>query len=277
MTHATQSDFQLVEEIVQNAHSSFSLGMKALPAGRRGYLFAIYAYCRVLDDIADEEGSEESKLGELANWRNKIDQTLEGKPDCSITRILCDAVSKFSIPTIELYKLIDGMEADARGPIQKPSWDELYDYCRCVAVSVGLLSLPIFGRDDEEAQAFAIELGFALQLTNILRDVAEDWEIERLYLPAESLDEHQVDGIASSSLHKVLKDVSIKIDAHYEKAEQILKSCGQENLRPAMMMMAVYKQLFEKMKRRGWHQIEPRVRLSTMEKAMTVTKMLAFG
>ncbi len=273
MTHATLHDFQYVEEIVQNASSSFSLGMKALPEGRRGYLFAIYAYCRVLDDIADEEDSQENKLKNLQMWRGKVDALIEGKPDCEITRILCDAIALHHIPEDELYLLIDGMEADALGPIRSPSWDDLYTYCRQVAVSVGLLSLPVFGRTDKGAQEFGLELGYALQFTNILRDVAEDWEIDRLYVPAI----HDVTDIHSPNLSLALSDVAQKAEQHYLKAEQLLSEIGSENLKPALLMMVVYKKLFEKMKARGWQTIQPRMRLSTAEKAFTVMKYMAVG
>ena len=270
MTHATLSDFRYVEDVVRRAKSSFALGMKALPEGRRGYLFAIYAYCRVLDDIADEEDTVENKLLKLKDWRKKVDEMLHGRPSCEITRVLCDGIEKHNIPTEELYHLLDGMEADANGPIQSPTWDELYQYCRQVAVSVGLLSLPVFGRSDEGAQKFGLEVGYALQLTNILRDVAEDWEIKRLYVPAI----HGVDNVNSPNLHLAMAEIADKAQAHYEKAENLLPEIGTENLQPALMMMAVYKKIFEKMKKRGWHKITPRVRLSTAEKAFTVMQYL---
>jgi len=270
MTHATLKDFRVVEEIVQQAHSSFALGMKALPEGRRGYLFAVYAYCRILDDIADEEGTKEFKRSELKKWHQKVDELVAGKPSCAVTRILCDAIDLHKIPTEELYLLLEGMEADANGPIQSPTWDELYEYCRKVAVSVGLLSLPIFGRIDKGAQDFALELGYALQFTNILRDVAEDWEDERFYLPSP-------EGINSPHLSTVMSEVAAKTDEHYKKAEDLLSEIGSDHLQPALMMMEVYRTLFEKLKRRGWHKITPRMRLSIFEKGFVMAKCLARG
>lgn len=277
MTQVLATDFKYVEDVVLQSKSSFALGMKALPAGRRGYLFAIYAYCRILDDIADEAGARDQKLADLAQWRGKIDRMLKGQPDCAVTRVLYEAVERFKIPSDEFYKVIEGMEADVRGPIQRPNWDQLYAYCRCVAVSVGLLSLPIFGRTDDSAQQFAIELGYALQFTNILRDVAEDWSEDRFYLPDECLTEFGVEDIKSPHLNKVLAEVAGKAEAHYLAAERLIEQAGSANLKPALLMMVVYKKLFEKMKQRGWSKIEPRMRLSTLEKAMTVSKLMAFG
>lgn len=159
MTRPSSTDFEYVENVVREAKSSFAMGMKALPKDRRGYLFAIYAYCRILDDIADNALPREEKLKQLNEWRIKVTQLIDGKPSCAITRILYEAINRFKIPQDELYQLIEGMEADVRGPIYAPCWDDLYDYCRKVAVSVGLLSLPIFGRKDQGAQDFAFRIG----------------------------------------------------------------------------------------------------------------------
>ncbi|SCA54946.1 putative phytoene synthase [Candidatus Terasakiella magnetica] len=274
MTHASPKDFDFVETIVKESKSSFAAGMKVLPVERRGYLYAIYAYCRVLDDIADEDDLRENKLAELKNWRTKIDETLKGKPDCAITRILADGIKIYDLPTQELYNLIDGMEADANGPINKPTLEELYQYCRNVAVSVGLLSLPVFGRTDEGAKEFAIELGYALQLTNILRDIPEDESIGRIYLPSDLLEKHHVESLQSSELSKVLKEIAQLAQNHYDRTEILLKKIGSQNLLPAQMMKAGYYKIFEKMQKRGWHILSPRIRLSKTEKAFMVMRML---
>jgi len=274
MTRPSSTDFEYVENVVRAAKSSFAMGMKALPKDRRGYLFAIYAYCRMLDDIADTPLPREEKLQQLNEWRVKVTQLIEGKPSCAITRILCEAIKRYDVPKGEFYQLIDGMEADVLGPIHAPCWADLYDYCRKVAVSVGLLSLPIFGRTDQGAQDFALELGYALQLTNILRDVVEDDQVGRLYLPQESLQKHQVEGIVSPNLNLVLADVAVKTEQHYKNAEKLLKQIGSTNLKPAVLMKQAYQKIFKKMQRRGWRKITPRMGLSKTEKAFLVMELL---
>jgi len=274
MTFATPQDFRFVESVVEKARSSFGMGMKALPQSKRGYLFGIYAYCRVLDDIADSDLSRDSKTKHLDQWKIKVDELIAGRPTCEITRILTDAIDKFNLPTDEFYMLIDGMRVDALGPVVQPSWDELYDYCRKVAVSVGLLSLPIFGRDDEGAREFGIELGYALQLTNILRDVEEDYAIGRTYLPSDEMTRYEVKDIHSDNLHNVLEAVAEKVRYHYSRADELLGEIGKIDLLPAMMMKEAYHTIFKKMERRGWYKISPRMRLSTTEKAFLVMKML---
>lgn len=276
MTFALPNDFKVVEDIVEKSSSSFSLGMQALPADRRGYLFAIYAYCRILDDIADDIEDRDEKIELLDQWREKIDQMVIGKPSCEVTRILYDAVTDHHVPSDELYVLIEGMKADALGPIVTPSWDDLYTYCRQVAGSVGLLALPLFGRKDEGAKEFAIELGYALQLTNILRDVSEDYDIGRVYLPKEPWEQNQVTDLNSPEIKNVLQAVADRAQEHYVNAEKKLREIGSYDLKPAILMMVVYRKLFEKMKKRGWHILTPRMRLSTMEKMMTMTRVLSY-
>lgn len=281
MNLATQSDFQFVENMVTQSKSSFAMGMKALPRDRRGYLFAIYAYCRILDDIADEAGLRDQKLADLDLWKKRVDNMISGKPECEITRVLHDAMQNYDLPHDELYQVIEGMKADVLGPIQAPTWPELQTYCRQVAVSVGLLSLPVFGRTDDLAKQFGVELGHALQLTNILRDVSEDSLEGRLYLPRELLEKNNISYLAeeavTADLSNVMAEVANKAQEHYENADRILSESGSKNLQPALLMMAVYRKLFEKMQRRGWHKITPRMRLSTTEKAFAVMKYLTWG
>lgn len=274
MTKPSRQDFRYVESVVKQARSSFAIGMKALPKDRRGYLFAIYAYCRILDDIADGGLSPEDKLAQLDIWQGKIDQMLSGQPECEVTRILTEAMQRFNLPKAEFYQLLDGMRIDACGPVQPDDWTALYQYCRQVAVSVGLLSLPIFGRTDNGAQDFALELGYALQLTNILRDVAEDNEDGRIYLPKDLMNIHDASGITSPNLPRVLEEIARKTREHYQRADNILTTIGIEKLTPAILMKNAYYKLFLKMERRGWQHLRPRMRLSTTEKALLVMESL---
>jgi len=275
MTTPSRQDFRYVESVVKQARSSFAIGMKALPKDRRGYLFAIYAYCRILDDIADGDLSAENKITELNIWQAKIDHMLCGQAECEVTRILSEAMERYNLPKAEFYHLLDGMRTDAHHSVQPDDWTALYQYCRQVAVSVGLLSLPIFGRTDDGAQEFAIELGYALQLTNILRDVAEDDEDGRVYLPKDLMQKHDTRDIASPNLPRVLEEIALRTREHYQRVNAMLETIGTENLTPAILMKNAYYKLFLKMERRGWRHLRPRMRLSTTEKAILVMESLA--
>lgn len=177
---------------VKRSGTSFAAGMAILPRPRRAAMHAVYAFCREVDDIADDEHlSAAEKRARLNEWRREIDRLYAGRPAMSAGVALLEPVRAYDLPRHEFLMMIEGMEMDADGPIVAPTLDRLFAYTRRVAGAVGLLSMPVFGAPKGEASdRFALALGDALQLTNILRDVAEDARIGRLYLPAELLAKH---------------------------------------------------------------------------------------
>jgi len=180
------------EETVKRSGTSFGAGMAILPKKRREAMHAIYAFCREVDDIADDDGiSRDERRRRLADWRKEIDRLYEGRPQFPTGIALLEPVRNYDLPKSEFLMMIEGMEMDADGPIVAPSMQKLMSYTRRVAGAVGRLSMPVFGAPKGEASdRFALALGDALQLTNILRDVAEDAAIGRLYLPRELLEKH---------------------------------------------------------------------------------------
>lgn len=179
------------EEMVKRSGTSFGAGMAILPKKRREAMYAIYAFCREVDDIADDALPAAEKMRRLYEWRGEIDRIYAGRPLYPTGAALLEPVRAYGLPKQEFQLLIEGMEMDADGPIVAPSMDRLFAYTRRVAGAVGMLSMPVFGAPKGAASDdFALSLGDALQLTNILRDVAEDAAIGRLYLPAELLEKH---------------------------------------------------------------------------------------
>ncbi|HNS87170.1 MAG TPA: squalene/phytoene synthase family protein [Parvularculaceae bacterium] len=190
------------EETVKRSGTSFGAGMAILPKKRREAMYAIYAFCREVDDIADDDGMtrEERRRG-LAEWREEIARLYDGRPEFPTGVALLEPVRAFDLPRNEFLMMIEGMEMDADGPIVAPSMETLLAYTRRVAGAVGQLSMPVFGASKGAASdRFALSLGDALQLTNILRDVAEDARIGRLYLPAELLEKYGAPTTAESVL-----------------------------------------------------------------------------
>ncbi|MBX7200283.1 MAG: squalene/phytoene synthase family protein, partial [Rhodospirillaceae bacterium] len=181
------SDADLIRAKVQAAGSSFYWAMRFLPQAKREALFAIYAFCREVDDIADGDATRPEKIVALDAWRQKVEALYQGKASDAISRALTQAVATHGLRKKDFIAVIQGMEMDARGPIVAPSLDELDLYCDCVAAAVGRLCVPVFGEATPAGERVANRLGRALQLTNILRDVEEDAGIGRLYLPAELL------------------------------------------------------------------------------------------
>ena len=171
------------ERIARASSSSFTLAFRLLPPERRSALAALYAYCRMVDDAADESADP---VAALAEWRAELGRLRDGVPHHPVGVALADAVRRFAIPTEHLAEILAGVEMDLRPPVYE-TFDELRRYCYHVAAAVGLAALPIFGCRDLRSRAYAEALGIALQLTNILRDLAEDAERGRIYLPREDL------------------------------------------------------------------------------------------
>ena len=257
------SDISFIRAKVQAAGSSFYWAMRFLPPHKREALFAIYAFCREVDDIADGALSREDKVIALDRWRRKIEDLYAGKPGDEITRALAPAVDTFKLRKKDFIAVIEGMEMDARGPIVAPPLEELDLYCDRVASAVGRLCIHAFGEPTPAGARVADRLGRALQLTNILRDVAEDAAIGRLYLPAEYIAEA---GIAVTSPHDVAADAKLThviaaIGALAEKAfadsEAAMALCDKSAVRPAVIMMRVYRQHLDRIRDNGWNLVQP--------------------
>ena len=185
---AAPEDLRAVEAIVRAAGTSFYRGMRVLPPERRHAMYAIYAFCRIVDDIADEPGELAEKLPRLAAWRDRIAGLYHSKADGPVTRVLVAAVRRFDLRQQDFIAVIDGMQMDAETVIVAPDLATLDLYCDRVAAAVGRLSVRAFGDASPMADRVAHALGRALQLTNILRDLQEDAERGRLDLPREYLD-----------------------------------------------------------------------------------------
>jgi len=267
------------EETVKRSGTSFGAGMAILPKKRREAMHAIYAFCREVDDIADNDGMtrEERRRG-LAEWRAEIDRLYEGRPEFPTGVALLEPVRAFDLPKNEFLMMIEGMEMDADGPIVAPSIETLLAYTRRVAGAVGQLSMPVFGAPKGAASdRFALSLGDALQLTNILRDIAEDAAIGRLYLPIELLEKYgtpkspaEISGAAG--LAAVARDLGAMAREKFIEARAALRELDWRTVRPALLMMGVYEAYLKKMETRGWEKAGEPVSLSKIEKLMIAAR-----
>jgi len=261
-----------VDAVVGRSKTSFLAGMRVLPRPRREAMYAIYAFCREVDDVADEPGLLADKLRDLGLWRQEIEALYAGRPTRPTTRALVGPVARYRLPKVEFLAVIDGMEMDARGPIVAPDRATLALYCRRVAGAVGQLSLRAFGAEGEAAERLAVALGEALQLTNILRDQAEDAADGRLYLPAELLASAGIEGRES---HALLTDPRIGAvraglaawaGERFAESRALIARLPRRTIRPARLMLEVYWRLWQRMAARGWEQVEPRVSLPKWQK-----------
>ena len=178
--------YEHCRRVARDSGSSFYAGMRLLPAERRNALFAVYALARRIDDVADDDGAQGDKLAALTEIRTGLERLDEGVDPVLVA--LADASARFPIPVGAFGELVDGAEMDVRGT-EYATYAELERYCRCVAGSIGRLSLGVFDCSDRVSAApLADELGIALQIGNILRDVGEDAARGRVYLPREDLE-----------------------------------------------------------------------------------------
>jgi len=261
-----------VRAVTERSGTSFFWAMRLLEPARRDAMFAIYAFCREVDDIADEGGTAEAKRQGLAEWRREIDRLYAGAPMRPTTRALLRPVAAYGLLREDFLAVIDGMEMDALSDIRAPSLAELELYCARVAGAVGLLSVRAFGDPSETARKLALAEGKALQLTNILRDLAEDAGRGRLYLPRELLVKH---GIAASdpaavlahpSLGKACDDLALIARASYDEARAWLAQLDRRTMRPAIIMLEVYSRALAALVARGWRELERPVGPSKLAK-----------
>jgi presqualene diphosphate synthase len=256
---------------VAAAGTSFYWAMRLLPEERRDGMFAIYAFCREVDDIADDDNPPPVKRAQLAEWRGRIDAIYEGHPDTDLARVLQEVADAYKLRREDFLAVVDGMEMDAVADIRAPSLAELDLYCDRVASAVGRLSVRIFGTDVPAADRVAAALGRALQLTNILRDLQEDAERGRLYLAREWLDEAAVPhdpalALASPGLPQACKLAAASAHACFRQARDAMPACNRRAMKPARLMGATYAALLARLERSGWREPGRRVSLPAWQK-----------
>ena len=274
-----------VKRVVLRSRSSFTWGMKLLPADQRRAMYAIYAFCREVDDIADEQGAADDKRRALAAWRDEVDRLYAGEPRWPTTRALLGPVERFDLPRREFLAVIDGVETDVAPTVRMPRVEDLLSYCRKVAGAVGVLSIHAFGMPRHPGPRIAETLGNAFQLTNILRDLRDDAALERLYVPLDLLRENGVatnalhdaseglpDGFADPGFARACGALAEMARGYYAEAERLLAEIEWRRLRPAVLMMAVYRELFDRLERRGWTRIDEPVRIPRVRKTWIVLR-----
>jgi phytoene synthase len=258
-TTGTDDDQAQAARLVTRSKTSFYAAMRILPAERRDAMFAIYAFCRDVDDIADEPAPHEIKRRELDAWRRDIAAIYAGQPPAKpLARALVEPVRRYGLQRRDFLAVIDGMQMDADRDIRAPGLEQLDLYCARVASAVGKLSVRIFGPLEPRSEEVAEHLGRALQLTNILRDIDEDALRGRLYLPLELLikagirSDDPAEVLDHPALAQVCAEVAQMARARFAAAEGAMRHCRRSTMRPAAMMAAVYRTILARLVRRGW-------------------------
>jgi 15-cis-phytoene synthase len=275
------ADYERCAQVTRRSRSSFYYAFILLPTERRRALHAVYAFCRFIDDIADDETIREPALL-LKRWREELDRVYSGAPTRALSRALADSARRFKIPRELFEEIINGVEMDlSRKRYQ--SWEELRPYCYRVASALGLICIEIFGYSNPSAKLYAENLGLALQLTNILRDVREDAERGRIYLPLEDLARFNVSeseilgGVYSPNFVRLMDFEARRARELYALAQSELAPEDRATLLTAEAMRLIYAALLERIINSNYRVLDRRHRLSAPHKLYLVGRAWAEG
>ena len=251
----------------QSSGSSFYAAMRVLPAPQRDAMYEIYAFCRAVDDIADGSAPRAEREAGLDRWRADIGRLYAGEVPPG-QDALAGVIQRFGLAREDFLAIIDGMAMDVAEDIRAPDFATLDLYCDRVASAVGRLSVRVFGLGQAEGRDLAHELGRALQLTNILRDLDEDAAVGRLYLPREALEEAGIGArepaavLAHPALDRACAVVAARARGHFSAANAIMARCSRRATRAPRLMGKVYRHILDRMTRQGWRAPRQRVKVA---------------
>jgi phytoene synthase len=265
-------------KITRDSKSNLALAFVALGRKRREDITVFYAFCRVIDDIADSaETAPEQKAQQLAAWRKWLQASAPDEP--ALARDVRELFGKYAITPAMLEEIIDGMEMDLRNT-RYDTFEDLRLYCYRVASAVGLVSIEIFGYRNPATREYAIQLGYALQMTNIIRDVGKDLAVGRIYLPAEDLARFNY---SESDLRqrkyndafvRLMEFEAARAEEFFSRAAALLPREDRRSMVAAEIMASVYRTLLKRMKADRFRVFDKEYRLSKLEKSSRIAGQL---
>ncbi len=260
------------KEIAKKSKSSFYYAFNLLPQSQRDAMNTVYAFCRKTDDIVDENDfSSEVKYENLRKWRIELEKGLKGQSSYNLLNNLSKIIKQFNIPIDPFFELIKGMEMD----IQNDRYlkiDDLMQYCYRVAATVGLMSIEIFGYKNESTKNYAINLGYALQLTNILRDVKKDAEYGRIYLPQEDLykfgytEQELLNNVYNDNFVSLMRFEANRAKNYFHLANESLNFEDKPTLFAARAMQHIYFNLLKKLEAKNFNVFNENIKVSKTRK-----------
>ena len=266
--------------IAKREAKNFYYAFITLPPKKRQSIYASYAFCRLCDDASDEDLPTQEKLDRLSEIRRKLSLAYKGVTDEPVFTAIADTASAFDIPEDYFQEVVAGVETD----LTKHTYDnfvELTDYCYKVASVVGLCCIQIFGYSDEQAKSHAIDLGVAMQLTNILRDVKEDLERGRVYIPLNemkefgySIDELR-DGVVNEPFNNLMRFQVNRARTYFESGFKLLPYLSARERACPAVLGRLYSQILNRLEARNFDVFAGRVSLSAREKYMVTASAWA--
>ena len=277
------------QRVARDHAKNFYYAFRTLPSKKRRAIYAVYAFCRLCDDIADGDTSIEEKRRRFAQTRALLADTLAQGHD-GVTRnslpheftALRDATATFGIPPVYYEEVIRGVESDLV-KTRFDSFEELKDYCYRVASVVGLICIEVFGYDDQSAKEYAVDLGLAMQLTNILRDLKEDSGRDRIYIPLDELarfgysEDELKRGVINDSFRGLIAFQVERARAYYASSSRLFSLVSAESRACPRVLHAAYRAILDRIESSGYDVFSRRIGLSAAEKLMIAGKLWVGG
>jgi 15-cis-phytoene synthase len=261
-------------QIMKKSKTNFAKSTIFLSPEKQDAINIIYSFCRHSDDIVDDEFSDlNTKKENLENWRTEFQNALENKSKIKILIDLKEVIDRYNIHHDIFWDLLKGMEMDLSQSRYK-TFDDLHSYCFLAASTVGLMTIEVYGYKDKAIQEYAVNLGIALQLTNILRDVKSDAAIGRIYIPTDDLEQFGctendiLESNYSKNFVELMKFECERAKSFYAKADNFLVKSEKGRMMSARIIEHIYFRILKKIEKSGYNVFEKRVRLSNLSKLL---------
>lgn len=259
--------------ITRNSRSNFLLSFSLLPPPKRDAIHTVYAFCRCTDDIVDEGEDHASQTAMLRRWTQELEKGFRGESEYALLNKLSAIAERFNIPAVHFFELIHGMQMDL-DKSRYETFDELYEYCYRVASTVGLMCSEIFGYTRDSTREYAVNLGIALQLTNIVRDVRGDARRGRIYIPREDFErfgyseEQLLGSVYNEAFVRLMRFETGRAREYYVKARSLLALEDHKAFIAARIMDRIYFHILEKIERKQYAVFEREISISKFSKLM---------
>ena len=269
--------YKTCRDITRREAKNFYYAFLTLPADKRRAIYAAYAFCRHCDDSVDEEISSNAKLKALAELQTNLNRTYSGEASSPVYVALADVARNYDIPQDYFQEIILGVKSDlVKNRFQ--DFEELKGYCYRVASVVGLVCLQIFGYEDDDAKGYAVDLGLAMQLTNIIRDIREDLDMGRIYLPQDELaqfgysEDDLQNGVRNEAFLKLMQFQSQRARDYFERGFKLLPYLSRRSRACPAVLGALYSKVLDRIESSNYDILESRVALSKTEKLAITAK-----
>ena len=263
--------YEACRTITRREAKNFYYAFLTLPAAKRRAIYAAYAFCRHCDDAVDEETSTDAKLTALAGLHSNLEASYSGNASSLVFLALGDVAKQYDIPRDYFQEVILGVESDLVKD-RFENFDELREYCYRVASVVGLICLQIFGYNDDDAKEYAVDLGLAMQLTNIIRDVREDLEMDRVYLPQDEMaqfgysEEDLRNGVRNQAFTELMQYQSQRAREYFDRGFKLLPYLSRRSRACPAVLGALYSRVLDRIEASNYDVLESRVSLGKAEK-----------